>query len=93
MTDIYPFAGMNQEQTQAAILYYMSAILEKLPMLNINDQAMVQVSSGNITAAVSTVSTVTTVGTISNMAGGNLSLVPYQLGAGAFHLYNNIQVT
>jgi hypothetical protein len=86
------------------MLYFAAAILDRMPTLDTAHRANVNVVTGNVavtgTATVSgsltTVSTVTTcsaVTNLNNMAGGNTALIPYQLGAGSFHLYNGINVT
>lgn len=84
-----------------SMLYFASALLEKLPMLDQNDRAQVNVMAGTLTT-LGTITTVTTLATLTsatnlvnlnNFAGGNTALLPYQFGAGAFHLYNNIAVS
>ena len=74
------------------MLYFITATLEKMPILDSNDSAYVQVRTGTL-STVSTVSTVTNTTNLNNFAGGNTALIPYNIGAGAFHIYNNIQVS
>ena len=83
------------------MLYFTSAILDRLPTLDTAHRANVNVATGSVavSGSLTTVTTVTTCGTVTNMtnlnnfAGGNTALIPYQLGAGSFHLYNGINVT
>lgn len=58
MADFKPFAGMSQEETQAAVLYLLSAILDKLPRTDSNDRIMT--NGSEITTAVSGTITVGT---------------------------------
>lgn len=105
MADIQPFAGMNQETTQSDIkaladsmLYFATAILEKLPMLTNTDAAMVNVmNTVPVSGTLTTVTTVTNVTNIANLnglaLGASTGLIPYNLSASPFHIYNNIQVS
>jgi hypothetical protein len=104
MADLTPFAGMSQEETQKAILYYLAAILDKLPRIDANDRLITNPSevapattpvSGTVTATVAnaTVTTVTTLTGLSNI-GASLrpaDAVPMHLAnAGSNHLYDRI---
>lgn len=82
----------STEQNKSLIdtlLYFTAAVLDKMPQLTSTDDARVQMNGGTL----STLTTATTVGTLNNLAGGNVALIPWQLGAGAFHIYNQITVT
>lgn len=71
------------------MLYFTTAMLDKMPLLDNRDSAMVNITGGSTTVA----GTVPALGTLNNLNGGNVALLPYQLGAGAFHIYNQIAVT
>ncbi len=80
------------------LLYFVSAMLEKMPRLDINDRATVNVETGTVT--VGTISTITNMSNLNNMnnlnnlAGGNTNAIPYQLSnVGTLHIYDNIKVT
>ena len=92
MADFKPFAGMNQE---AALLYLLSAILDKLPRTDANDRLIVNPSevapattpvSGTLTA-VTTVSALQTLGT--NAMPAN-AMPLHMANAGANFLYDRI---
>ena len=74
------------------MLYFITAMLEKMPMLNTNDQAMVAVQN-TITANIAASQTLANLTTLNNYAGGNTALIPFQQGAGAPHIYQAIQVS
>jgi len=75
------------------MLYFVTAILDKMPLLTSQDRAMVEVLN-TITANIAsnqTLTAVTNVSNINNLAGGNTSLIPYQMGAS--YIYPNIIVS
>ena len=89
----------TQQELLGGALVLLSAILEKMPRVDVNDRLMVNpsestspvtVSSGTVT----TVTTVTTVGTVSNqtnIGGRDASHAAYALAnSGAMHIYDNI---
>jgi hypothetical protein len=89
------------------MLYFVTAMIDKLPRLDVADREAVNVETGTLTSVgtVSTVTGVTTVSTVTTVSGVTavtnlnglqntpVALLPYQLGAGAFHIYNQIEVS
>lgn len=72
-----------------AMLYFATAILEKLPRLDATDRAAVTVET-----TVPSVATVVNMTNLNNLAGGNTALIPTHMGnIGALHLYNQITVS
>ena len=75
------------------MLYYMTAVLEKMPRVTGNDQAAVVAEGGTI----STVSTVTTCGTVTTISQigtrAAMTTADAQIMQGTSHLYNNILVS
>jgi len=82
------------------LLYFVSAILDKLPRLDTNDRVASNIETGTLTS-VGTVSTVTTCSTVTNLTSlnnwgttGNAVWALWNLSdTGATRLYNNITVT
>ena len=74
------------------MLYFVTALLEKLPMLNINDQALVSVQN-TITANIAASQTLSVLTTLQNLAGGNTALLPFQLGGMPAYISDNIKVS
>lgn len=72
------------------MLYYMSAVLEKMPRVTGNDQAAVVAEGGTISAVTTcgTVTTVTQIGTRAAMTTADAMIMQ-----GTSHLYNNILVS
>jgi hypothetical protein len=73
MADIEPFAGLTQEETGQGILLLLSAILDRLPRLDVNDRQIVSLAENttgtvNVAGSLTTVTTVTTVGTVTTAA-------------------------
>ncbi len=102
MADLQPFAGMNQETTQSDIraladsmLYFTTAILEKLPMLTSTDAAMVNVmNTVPVSGSLTSMTNLVNLANLNGYAlGASTGLTPYNFSAGAFHIYNNIQVS
>lgn len=105
MADLRPLANIAQDDTIQALnqlndtmLFFLSAMLEKMPRVDANDRLVVNLT--DMTNTLGTVSTVTTVSAVTNLtnlnniSGGNAVLVPYNLTTmGASILYNNIQVS
>ena len=89
------------KQLADAMLYFATAILDKLPRLDNSDRAAINVETGSIgVSSLPTLANVTTVGTttnltnLNNFAGGNASHVPSNLSnAGLVNLYQGITVT
>jgi hypothetical protein len=87
----------GQAQTLAAIqtladsmLYFTSAILEKMPRVNGSDAAAVIPEGGTV----SNITTVATVSSLSQLAGRTSVLIPEATAQmGASHLYSNIKVS
>jgi len=90
-----------QEVTQSVkdlsdtMLYFITAMLDKMPRLDSNDRMMAYIDNGalNTLNTLTTVTTVSAVTNLQNFAGGNTALIPYQMGAGAAHIYQNIIVS
>jgi hypothetical protein len=83
-----------------AMLYFATAVLDKLPRLDNADRAAVVVESGVAVTSLPTLATVTTVATttnltnLNNFSGGNTNAIPYNLSdAGLTRIYNGIVVT
>ena len=96
MADKMPFAGMGQEKTLDQILYYLAAIFEKMPRVDVNDRLVTNPSEvAPATTPVSgSLTTVTNLTNLNNLAGGNAAPIPFQISQmGALHLYNQIEVT
>lgn len=73
------------------LLYFTTAILDKLPRLDVNDRALVTVEGGG---TLSTVSTVSNVSNITAVGGQTASLQSFNFAnMGAAHLYANIVVS
>ena len=97
------FEGLATEDALEAALVLLSAILEKMPRVDVNDRMVVSHAESNPTVALAsgqTLGTVTTVGTVSNVAtmtqvgGRDAAHISYALAnAGALHIYNNIEVS
>jgi hypothetical protein len=95
------------EALEEAVLYLANVIAKKLPRLDIADREVVNIETGTLTSVgtVSTVTGVTTVSTVTSVTGvtavtnlnglqgSPVALIPYQIGAGAFHIYNQIEVS
>lgn len=93
-------AGLNEEATQqellGGVLVLLSAMLEKMPRVDVNDRLLVNPSESTspVTVSSGTVTTVTTVGTVSNqtnVGGRDASHMAYAAAnAGSMHIYNNL---
>lgn len=86
MADLKPFAGMSQEETQQAVLYLLSAILEKLPRIDANDRLIVNTTEVT-TGMTGSLTGLAALGTNNTPANG-MSL--HLANAGANHLYDRI---
>ena len=73
------------------LVYFASAIHEKLPVCDTNDRVLANVT-GSVTlgGGSTTVSTLTTLNTFQNQP---VALAPYNWASGAYHIYNGIEVT
>ena len=80
------------------MLYFITAMLDKMPRLDANDRMLVNLTDmtntlGTVTT-VSTVTTVTNMTNLNNFSGGNANFAPYHFSDSAVcRIYNNIQVT
>lgn len=72
------------------MLYYMTAVLEKMPRVTGNDQAAI-VAEGGTLSTVTTCGTVTTISQIGTRAA--MTTADAQIMQGTSHLYNNILVS
>jgi hypothetical protein len=92
------------KQLADAMLFFATALLDKLPRLDNADRSAVNVETGTVAvsslptlAAVTTVSTLTTLtnlNNVNNFSGGNANLVPYNLSdAGLMRIYDGIKVS
>lgn len=94
------FGDLGLEATQQELLggalALLSAILEKMPRVDVNDRLLVNPSevTSAVTIGSGTVTTVTTVGTMTNqtnVGGRDASHIAYaSANAGAMHIYNNL---
>jgi hypothetical protein len=81
-----------------AMLYFATALLDKLPRLDNADRSTVNVETGSIVvSSLPTLATVTTVGAVTNLnnfAGGNTNGIPFNMSdAGLMRIYDGIKVT
>lgn len=84
-----------------AISYLLSAILEKLPRVNGNDQAAISIEAGSVglasgqtLATVTNLTTVATLSNITNIGARPAATIPDAISQlGALHLYQNIIVS
>lgn len=103
MTQLSPFANLNQQDTQSALMFLLSELIDKLPRPDDRDRLMISwaEATGGTLAAVTTVTTVSTVSAVSRVdnfgAIGGIapaSAVPIHLAnMGASIIYSNIKVT
>lgn len=77
------------------MLYFITAMLDKMPRLDANDRVLVNLTDmTNTLGTVTTVSTVTNMTNLNNFSGGNANFAPYHFSDSAVcRIYNNIQVT
>ncbi len=86
----------TQQELLGGALMLLSAILEKMPRVDVNDRLMVNPSESTspVTVASGTVTTVTTLATLTNqtnIGGRDASHVAYALAnAGSVNIYNNL---
>lgn len=98
MADLKPFAGMSQEETQTAILYYLAAILDKLPRTDGNDRLVtnpseVAPSTTPVSGSLTTVTNVTTVAALQTLGTNSMpanAMPLHMANAGANFLYDRI---
>ncbi len=87
--------NLTNEQLKAlndTILYFVTAMLEKMPRLDANDRAAINMETGTI-SNIATITTITNMTNLNNLSGGNTAPIPYHLSnLGALHIYNNIKV-
>ena len=94
-------AGITQESTQQELLgatvLLLSAMLEKMPRMDVADRLMVSHAESNPTVSLAggqTLATVTGLGDMTNIGGRSAAHSAYALAnAGAMHIYDNIKVT
>ena len=88
---------VEQKVLEEGLLYYLAAILSKMPRVDTNARMVVNQETGSTVISSGTVTTVTTVGTVSNqtnIGGRDASNTAFALAnIGTAHIYNNIQVT
>jgi len=71
------------------LLYFVTAVLNKMPTLTPNSYANVTPNGGTV----GTVSAVSTVGAINSLVGGNTALIPFNLAQASQSIYANILVS
>jgi hypothetical protein len=94
-------AGAAQDTTLQAMrdlndtmLYMLSAILEKMPRVTGNDQAVVSIEAGNVGITGTPTVNVTTLSNITSIGGKQAAQMPDAISQlGALHLYQNITVS
>lgn len=99
-TTLAALSAMSSEikTLNETMLLFTTAILAKMPMLDTGQRVRTSIDSGTL-PNVTTVGTLTTLTTaanltnLNNFAGGNTANIPYNLSAGAFHLYSNINIS
>lgn len=82
----------TNEQIKAlndTMLYFITAVLEKMPRLDVNDRVAVNIETGTLP----TLTTLTNMTNLNNLSGGNTNFLPYQFAnIGANYIYDNIKV-
>ena len=86
------------KQLSDAMLYFATALLDKLPRLDSVDRSVVNVETGTIAVSslptLAALTTLTTLTNIQNFAGGNTNNIPNNLSdAGLMRIYDSIKVT
>jgi hypothetical protein len=93
MADLRPFANMSQEDTSEMMLLLLAQIVDKLPRLDVNDRALVNVADAGNGVSVSNSLTVASVNGF-GASGRIADAIPFHMsGAGTMHLYNQIKVS
>ena len=76
------------------MLYMLSAMLEKMPRVNGNDQCAVSIEAGNVGITGTPTVNVTTLSNITSIGGKQAAQMPDAISQmGALHLYQNITVS
>lgn len=98
-------ADMATETTQSeisqladAMLFFATAIMDKLPRLDGADRSVMNVETGTIAVSslptLAAVTTLTNLTNVNNFAGGNTNNIPNNLSdAGLMRIYDGIKVT
>lgn len=74
------------------LLYFISAMAEKMPRVDDKDRQIVSVETGSI--GVTSLPTLNIVGAVQNFSGGNTSAIPTHIAnMGANYIYDQIKVT
>jgi hypothetical protein len=83
------------KQLSDALLYFASAIMDKIPRLDSVDRSVVNVETGTIAvSALPTLATLTNLTNVQNFVGGNTNNIPNNLSdAGLMRIYDGIKVT
>jgi hypothetical protein len=76
------------------LVYFASAIHEKLPVCDTLDRVLANVvGTVTVSGTLTTVTTVTNVTSLNSMQSQPTALAPYNWASGAYHIYNGIEVT
>ena len=86
------------KQLSDALLYFASAIMDKIPRLDSVDRSVVNVETGTIAVSalptLAAVTTLTNLTNVQNFIGGNTNNIPNNLSdAGLMRIYDGIKVT
>lgn len=85
---------VEQKVLEEGLLYYLAAILSKMPRVDTNARMVVNQETGSTVISSGTVTTVGTVSNQTNIGGRDASNTAFALAnIGTAHIYNNIQVT
>lgn len=102
MADLKPFAGLSQEETNFTMLQLLAAILDKLPRIDANDRAIVNINDGGAAITLASLATLTAAVDLNriNAFGATATTqrpadaMPIHIANfGAQHIYDNIKVT
>lgn len=86
--DIAALAALSEQvrQLNDTMLYFVTAILDKMPRLDQQDRVAVTLETA--------LPSVAHVNNINSFNGGNANFIPYQISnVGALHLYDNVKVS
>ena len=86
------------KQLTDAMLFFATALLDKLARLDNADRAVVNVETGSVAVSslptLAAVTTLTNLTNVNNFTGGNTNAIPYNMSdAGLTRLYQGITVT
>jgi hypothetical protein len=76
-----------------AVVLLLSAMMEKMPRVDVNDRMAVNIETGSVTvSSLPTLATLTNLTNLNNFSGGNAAPLPYHMSnIGAAHIYNQIE--